>query len=555
MRVVVWALAASFAVASPAFAKNGFSIVDAIHQAVTTNPGVGEASANRRATEAELRQNQGTLLPQVRVEASIGPTMQDRYITPAPAGNGQWRSGREASVLVRQLLYDGFSSIHEIWRQAARVDAAAARTFERTELIALQAAEAYIDVTRYLQLVQLASSNVQKHRGIFGNVRARFEGGRTGEGDMQQAQERVSATEAVLAEFRQRLDEARAQYRNAVGLEPFNLRFPGRLAGLPRSKDDALAVALRHNPTIQAAAADAKAARHGFDATGGQFGPSVALEGRALYGVNTNNIDGHREEYSGKVVLSWDIFTGGQTSWRRVEAGERLAEQQERHARLQRAAFESIDTAWAARTITSDRASALNAQVGSARRVVDAYGKEYELGQRTLIDLLNAENQLFNAMVNQVSTRGVAVFADYQLLAAMGKLLEYLKAPQPIEAEPLPQYPVGIFPSKLPPVMLRAPGPGPEPLSTFEPMPKTGDTWPMPVAAPKKNVSSIQDLWPTQTQVAGKAEEPVKDQAKSASVQSSGGHFPFASAGETVATGSSWPATALSFAPQAANLH
>src|SRR5690606_29400302 len=124
-----------------------------------------------------------------------------------------------------------------------------------------------------------------------------------------------------------------------------------------RSKDDALAVALRHNPTIKAADADAKAARHGFDATGGQFGPTVSLEGRALYGVNTNNIDGHREEYSGKVVLSWDIFTGGQTSWRRAEHAERMIEQTERHARLQRAAFESIDKAWAARTITSDRAA------------------------------------------------------------------------------------------------------------------------------------------------------------------------------------------------------
>jgi hypothetical protein len=157
-------------------------------------------------------------------------------------------------------------------------------------------------------------------------------------------------------------------------------------------------------------------------------------------------------------------------------------------------------------------------------------------------------------MVNQVSTRGVAVFADYQLLAAMGKLLEYLKAPTPIEAEPLPQYPIGIFPTKLPPVMLHAPGPGPEPLSTFEPMPKTGDTWPMPVVAPKKSVSSIQDLWPKQTQVADKAEQPVKDQAKTASAQVPGGHFPFASAGETVATGDTWPATALSFSPAAANL-
>jgi adhesin transport system outer membrane protein len=528
----------------PASAKDGFSIIDAIHQAVTTHPSIGEAAANRRATESELRQNQGTLLPQVRLEGSIGPQRLDRYINPQPT-DGKWRDGREISVVVRQLLYDGFTSINEIWRQAARTDAAAARVFERSELSALDAAEAYIDVTRYLQLVDLASRNVQTHRGIFGNVKARFEGGRTGEGDMQQASERVSSAEAALAEFRQKLDEARATYRNAVGLEPFNLRFPGRLRGLPATKDEALAVALRHNPTIMAAAGDAKAARHGFDATAGQFGPTITLEGSALTGHNTNNIEGRREEYSGKLVMRWDIFTGGQTSWRRVEAAERMTEQTERHARLQRAAFESLDKAWAARTITSDRAAALTRQVESARKVVSAYTKEYELGQRTLIDLLNAENQLFNALVSLVSTRGVAVFADYQLLATMGKLTEYLKEPLIAEAEPLSAGPLGLYPTKLPPVLLRAPGPGPEPLSTFEPMPSTGSVWPLPTETKKKvAVSNIQDLWPQQYAGVSESKQPVQTADK-------GGHFPFASAGNSFDS-SNWPSTTLSFAPAAA---
>jgi adhesin transport system outer membrane protein len=550
--LVCTALSATLCAAAaigPAEAK-GFSIVDAILQAVQTHPSIGEAAANRRATEAELRQNQGTLLPQVRIEASIGPERLKRHNQPVPPlGNGKWVSGREASVSVRQLLYDGFTSIHEIWRHAARTDAAAARVFERSELAALDAAEAYIDVTRYLQLVDLANRNVQTHRGIFSNVKARFEGGRTGEGDLQQSQERVASAEAALAEFRQRLDEARATYRNAVGLEPFNLSFPGRLRGLPGSKDDALAVALRHNPTILAASLDAKAARHGFDATAGQFGPTITLEGSALYGINTDNMNGARDELSGKVVARWDIFTGGQTSWRRVEAAERTAEQMERHARLQRAAFESIDQAWAARTITSERSAALNRQVDSARKVVAAYTKEYELGQRTLIDLLNAENQLFNALVSLVSTRGVAVFADYQLLAAMGKLTEFLKAPTLGEAEPLSMAPLGLYPTKLPPVLLRLPSPGPEPLSTFEPMPKTGATWPLPTwwSAPKTKVSDIQQLWPTYQ--AGVAAPAVKDQFQTADTGNKQ-HFPFAN--DSARDSGYWPATALSFAPAAA---
>ena len=444
-----------------------FSIFDAINQAAQTHPGVGEAAANRRATEAELEQNKSTLLPQVRLEARAGPERFTHNITPPPLGNGEWKDGRQASVVVRQLLFDGFASINNIWRQAARVDAAAARVLERTELIALDAAEAYIDVIRYMRILAVARTNLEKHREILENVKARFAGGRIGEGDNQLAIERVAAAEAIYAEFRQTLDDARAKYRKTVGLEPYNLRFPTRLAGLPKTKDESLATAIQYNPTIRAAQSDKDAAKYAFDATAGTFVPTVTLEGRASTGRDANTFIGDRHEESAKIVLSWDIFRGGQDSWARHEAAERYAEQGARHARLQRIALESLDKAWAARTITSDRAVALVRQVESSRKVVEAYTKEYEVGQRTLIDRLNAENQFLNAQVSLISVRSVAVFADYQLLAVMGQLLDYLKAPQPVEAEPIDTRPFNLlFPTKLPPVLIRLPHqPGSEPLN------------------------------------------------------------------------------------------
>src|SRR4051794_30749731 len=320
---------------SPAWGAEPFTIQDAINQAVKTNPGVGEAAANRRATEAELRQSQGTLLPQVRLSASAGPEMLNQSI--AAPNNGVYLNGREASVVIRQTVFDGFTSINQIWRQAARVDAASFRVLERTELIALDASEAYVDVTRYTRIVALAEQNLQVHLDLRKNVRARFAGGRAGEGDTQQAEERVAAAEAALADFRLSLDIARAKYRKTVGLEPYNLRFPGRLPDLPNSKDESLDVAFKYNPTIRAAGADVIAAKRAFDATAGEFVPNVALEGRASRGKDSIVYPNQQyDQVSGKVVVSWDIFNGGQSSWKRAEAGERMIEEQQRHARLQR---------------------------------------------------------------------------------------------------------------------------------------------------------------------------------------------------------------------------
>ncbi len=115
-----------------------------------------------------------------------------------------------------------------------------------------------------------------------------------------------------------------------------------------------------------------------------------------------------------------------------------------------------IDKAWAARAYSGDRIGALSRQVAADRRTIDAYTKEYELGQRSLIDLLNAQNSLFSASVSLVSIQSLAIFADFQMLAAMGHLLAYLNEPHSIDAEPL-TLPFGFVPLKLAPVRILDP--------------------------------------------------------------------------------------------------
>jgi adhesin transport system outer membrane protein len=153
-----------------------------------------------------------------------------------------------------------------------------------------------------------------------------------------------------------------------------------------------------------------------------------------------------------------------------VETAERYNQTTMAHARLQRDANESVDKAWAARVITADRIAKLQLQVEAAGKVITAYSKEYDLGQRSLIDLLNAENTSFNAQVSLISARSVAVFADYQLLAAMGKLLEYIRAPHPVDAEPLVPGTFGLIPLKIAPILIGIPQPGPEPLNVAGPV-------------------------------------------------------------------------------------
>lgn len=141
----------------------------------------------------------------------------------------------------------------------------------------------------------------------------------------------------------------------------------------------------------------------------------------------------------------------------------------------------------------------LTRQLQASRKTIAAFDKEYELGQRSLIDLLNAQNQYFNTAVSLTSARGVVVFADYQLLAAMGTLLEYLKAPPPVDAAPLDSIPLGLVGYKLPTLRITLPQSGSEPL-------RVADVGPLGVA-PAHVVSALaagehqefKDRWASST--------------------------------------------------------
>jgi len=206
------------------------------------------------------------------------------------------------------------------------------------------------------------------------------------------------------------------------------------------------------------------------------------------------------EDYAGKVVMSWDIFRGGQDVWRRSEMAERHTEATMRHARLQRDANESIDKAWNARTVTVTRISALTRQLEADRKTIAAFQKEYELGQRSLIDLLNAQNQFFNASVSLTSARALIIFADYQLLAAMGTLIEYLKAPPPVDTAPVDLITFGLPAYGLPTVRVNLPQTGSEPLWISVPEPVVAasarPTNAYAVVEPQAGEDGFKDRWP-----------------------------------------------------------
>lgn len=395
-----------------------------VERAVRTNPSIDAAAANRRATEYELRQSEGRILPRVDLDADLGRERIDRPNGFAPLVNDQWRSRRQAGVTLNQVLFDGFERTSDIYRNAARVSAASFRVLARSEIVALDAIEAYIDVRRHQRVIRLAEESVKIHRRILARVRDQADAGRVAQSDVLQVQERVAAAEASVERIRQSLLEAEAKFTRVVGARPQGLQAAGYPPGVPASRSAAVEAGLAKSPLVAAANADAKVARLTFEQSRSAHFPTVGLEVNGIRGSDLAGTPGPDNEVRARLVLRWTLFDGMINRHKQLEFAERMAQANAERDERARLVQEEIERATAAYYSGGQRLAPLRRQVKLSGQVVKNYETEYGLSKRSLLELLNAENARLNVTIDLVTTESLHVFSAYRILGAMGGILD-----------------------------------------------------------------------------------------------------------------------------------
>ncbi|MGE0652725.1 MAG: TolC family outer membrane protein [Pirellulaceae bacterium] len=410
------------------------SLEEAVKMSLS-NPDVGEAKANRRAVDQDLREARGLHFPTVDMRADTGPSQINNSTTRAIDSDDDWLWRRQASLIVVQKIFDGGNVSNQVDRQRARVSAAAARVTERSEFIGLDAVQAYLDVLRQIELVRLAEENLRANVSKFEDVRSRVRAGRSSIADQRQSENRVSQARNELVGAQRRLDEARAQYLRVVGAEPTALSRPALSTGsLPVDVGAALEKAQRKNPSIIAASREVEAADALIRVNEAAWWPQVNLEMTATRGADVGGLRGANDEYLALLVARWNLYSGGSDTARRSGSMERAIEARERlHASVLKS-DEETRRSWIAMTRQRQQVGILRERVTSAEGVLDAYGQQFNVGQRDILDVLDAQNDLFNAKSELATAEYSELFASYRLLAVTGDLMAALNIPYPEEA-------------------------------------------------------------------------------------------------------------------------
>jgi adhesin transport system outer membrane protein len=343
------------------------------------------------------------------------------------------------TLTLNQMLYDGFATSSDVKRlDKARLT----RYFElldAAENAALEAGRVYYDVIRYRQLMFLAENNYVEHRASYEQLLRRAQAGAGRRVDVEHAAGRLALAELNLTTEAANLHDVMARFLRLVGDRPPPVMFgPARLGtDYPASEPEALKAAFRNNPALRASVENVQSAQHDVEVRRSAFHPKLDLRIRNENIDNYQGVIGTRQNNVAEVVFSYNLFNGGADVARQRASADRKSLAVDLRDKSCRDIRQTLSIAYNDVLRLRSQLANLDLQVSAIEKTRDAYKAQFNIGQRSLLDLLDTENELLNARRTAVNADVDLALSYLRTQAGIGRLLEFLGLKR-IESEATP---------------------------------------------------------------------------------------------------------------------
>lgn len=429
-----------------------FTVQEAVSHTLATSPDFLMQASKRDTVDKELRQSYAGYLPTLDLSAGWGEQYTDNPTTrfgnplgepipavPTPPDGTQTLNRTEFSLLASQMLFDGMAVYHDVEGHKARVRAESWRTNGTAQDVALSVVEAYLNVLYRRELVQLNRENLRAHETIFGQIHKRSEGGIGRRADLDQATGRVALARTNLMAEEANLRDAETEFLRRVGkTAPSQMIRPKMPHPFPASEQDAIERGLARHPILQASLEDLRVTQEAHKGARAPFAPRVDLQLEMSHNRNLDGTFGDSNDAYAMLRMKWNLFKGGKDLAKVCETASRMQEAQEVQNRAQRQVVESVKLAWSTYTTARRQLQYFKEHMDASLRTSDAYQKQFNIGQRTLLDLLDSQNELFTAKSAYINGRHTELLGMYRVLNATGYLTEHLGVALPRQVEPRP---------------------------------------------------------------------------------------------------------------------
>jgi outer membrane protein, adhesin transport system len=394
----------------------------AVGAAVDAHPAVAAAIQNEAESTAVRTEVRSGLFPgldaQLVGERSVARSLTGEQVFIEQLSPTQ---RNDATLAADQLLYDFGATSSRIHAASARIKAAQAEVERVATDTALRAVTAYYDVLTFQTLVELNAAQIDRHRQILTDTRARFVQGLGTGSDVARAEAYLADAEVAGMRYQRRLDAARGSYREVYAADaPVHPARPAPAASQAASEDAAVALS-KTAPPVAAAAAQTAAARDDLSASKGDALPrlSASVTGN-LYDLSsgTDNYD-----VRARILLRQTFSTGGASIARVDEARARYNSAEFTTQRIANESARDASVAWTDIALLEANTATLQDAYAANRRARDMFVGQFRVSRGTLLDLLRAEQDYFNAAANYLQGAVELDVARYTLLARTGELL------------------------------------------------------------------------------------------------------------------------------------
>jgi len=406
-----------------ALADAHLTLKEVAQKVVLTNPEVLAKWHAFKAAGGDVDVARAGFFPRVDYTAGAG---RESLKQPGVPERDYNRTGY--ALTLNQMLYDGFATSNDVKRlDKARLT----RYFElldAAEGAALEAARAYYDVIRYRQLTLLAEANYIEHRSSYELLLRRAQSGAGRRVDVEHAAGRLALAELNLNTETANLHDVMARYLRLVGEQAPPVMFgPARLErDYPASEPDALKLAFKQNPALRAAVENVEAAQHELELRRSAFHPRLDLRLRNDRAENVDGAMGSRNNNIAELVLNYNLFNGGADVARQTVFAERKNQALDLRDKACRDIRQTLSIAYNEVKRLQAQRSSIDLQVSAIEKTRDAYKAQFNIGQRSLLDLLDTENELLTARRTAVNADVDIDQAYLRTQAGMGRLLEFL---------------------------------------------------------------------------------------------------------------------------------
>ena len=431
------ALAVGLLAAGPADAE---TLKDALANAYRTNPNLDAARRELGATNEQVPQAKSGWRPQVSIEGRIGRQYEDQEsaggtgaqqtglaagggtASGSSGGDSETTTPRSVTLRATQPLYRGGSTVAGVDRAENTVKAQRARLISTEQDILFRAAQAYMDVWRDKAVLRLNESNVEVLRRQLQATRDRFEVGEVTRTDVAQAESRLARAIADRTDAQGQLNASRATYKEVIGRVPQEVEQAPVPEGLPANLEAAVSRARADNPDVRAADFSYRARRDETQEVAGELLPSADLVGELRHSEDQFSTDDETQTAEVRFELTIPLYQQGQVFSRVREVKQRANQARLDLRGARNTAEENAVSAWENLQAARAQISSLEEQVRAAEIALDGVRQESQVGARTVLDVLDAEQELLNAQVDLVRAQRDEVVAAYRVLQAVGEL-------------------------------------------------------------------------------------------------------------------------------------